>query len=1021
MNLGTRKSFKKILTFLLVFAMVLPICSPISAYAAGDLYLAYQTDEGGTPTVKLDDFWREKHRVDELFMDIGDKVDLCFINATFWKSPVWTSSNTSVATVDTNGMITAVGEGVAEITFTYTKKITGRKVSASAVIYVGEKNWNSIELRTASEISNIKEYAMKVGTDLDLKIYGLGELDAFSIYSCEWTSSNPDVVEKWGDTLYARKAGTANVSAKITNKVTGWSMEKEITVTVTDPELSSSTVWDNLYYLLYGENYKALFKTGFLAASMEIEQDITDAAWDVVKEEINTIGIGASNELLDLTNGLTIGIEGILNGKNYKVEEGHREAVWFLIQEMLKEDSANRQYLEGVEEALQKADGILTQLGKENKVSEAVKMMKNAKLSVSDKELNSIVDYVIKDEAGDIADLLAEGITISEYLVVALYMYELDAKFLDKVQQCSEPGQALYEDIELIKKDKANDPVTYFKKKYVCEAFAKSVASFCTKVVGKELTQVFDAAHTLVWMFSDMEGVSSLSKVTKATYLMSYLAAVDCRITGLRTEIKQNYDSYSEEQLIEKIEEYEFLYDTYLAMVPPVLEAVEELGQYGYDMEVSADASIVTGGYDYDRHIAMAINLYMARVTPTPTATATPTPTATVTPTPTATPSVDKEEETIDLTDAQLQARMYELVERLLRANKEAHGNLNATSAYFTTTGESLKADDGTGCLNTAIVQEQWFKDEFGSVSVSNFPVHLPRIGRADTNVGYSCFGFACFAQWYIYKSSNAEKITAEQVKVGTFTKEFLTQNLEVGDVIRIYITKNGASYYHSMVFHSFTENGIKVLDSNLAKDNKVCIEEIRYDRAGWNGDKVYIYRVDNSASAISAMDIGNGITISEGTRYSFKNVSSEWHMNVRRAGKTNGTHVNLWPLDMSEPNTQCYTFSIVSRKEKTVMISPICAPYMYLDVRHGGNALAPSQKICIWESDGDTSKELVIEMLEDGSCYLTFKDNRDYCIGAASATAAETKQTQLVICKKSGAPEQRWFLCDENGTPLGQ
>lgn len=167
------------------------------------------------------------------------------------------------------------------------------------------------------------------------------------------------------------------------------------------------------------------------------------------------------------------------------------------------------------------------------------------------------------------------------------------------------------------------------------------------------------------------------------------------------------------------------------------------------------------------------------------------------------------------------------------------------------------------------------------------------------------------------------------------------------------------------------------------------------------------------------SMDIGNGLTISETGIYSFKNVSSGWHMNVKGAGKTNGTHVNLWPLDMSEPNTQCFTFTFTSVENKTLKITPICAPNMYLDVRRGGKALAPAQKMCIWEEDGDPVKEIIIETLEDGSCYLTLSSNKDYCIGAASETAAKTKQTQLVVCRKTGAEEQRWFLCDENGTVI--
>ena len=173
--------------------------------------------------------------------------------------------------------------------------------------------------------------------------------------------------------------------------------------------------------------------------------------------------------------------------------------------------------------------------------------------------------------------------------------------------------------------------------------------------------------------------------------------------------------------------------------------------------------------------------------------------------------------------------------------------------------------------------------------------------------------------------------------------------------------------------------------------------------------------------AAERTMDIGNGVILTEGKQYSFKNASSGWHMNVKGAGNANGTHVNLWPLDMSAPNSQCFTFKFVSTEEKIVMISPICASNKYLDVRRYGSAFAAGQKMCLWAADGDVVKNLVVEMQGDGTCYLTFSNNKEYCIGAASATAAQTKQQQLVVCKKNGAAEQRWILCDSTGEPLNK
>lgn len=168
-----------------------------------------------------------------------------------------------------------------------------------------------------------------------------------------------------------------------------------------------------------------------------------------------------------------------------------------------------------------------------------------------------------------------------------------------------------------------------------------------------------------------------------------------------------------------------------------------------------------------------------------------------------------------------------------------------------------------------------------------------------------------------------------------------------------------------------------------------------------------------------TGMVLQEGITIYENTRYSFRNASSGWYMNVKGAKNLNGNQVNVYPLDMSEPNTQCYTFQFVSTEEKTLMISPVCATTKYIDVRRRGVPLTTGQGICIWEADGDPIKNIIIEMQEDGSCYLTLASNRDYCIGAKSQVAAQTTQTQLVVCQKTGAAEQRWYICDEVGNPI--
>lgn len=159
--------------------------------------------------------------------------------------------------------------------------------------------------------------------------------------------------------------------------------------------------------------------------------------------------------------------------------------------------------------------------------------------------------------------------------------------------------------------------------------------------------------------------------------------------------------------------------------------------------------------------------------------------------------------------------------------------------------------------------------------------------------------------------------------------------------------------------------------------------------------------------------------TVSEEMVYSLQNVASGWYMNVKHAGKTNGTQINLYPLDMTEPMTQRYVFHMVDADKKVVQISPQPATKMYLDVRRAGKPFKEGQGICIWEADGDPIKNLVLDFQEDGTFYLTFEKYPEYCIGAKSLEAASTQQTQLVVCKKSDASELRWRLCNKDGVPV--
>ena len=248
-----RKWILHVIAFVLIVAMLIPMTAPVSVQAA-DLYLAYQTDENRTAVTKLKTSQREKYRVSKMYLEEGQKVDLCFINAVLWENAQWKSSNPEVATVNNAGVITAVSAGVTEITLTYSRKYTGTEISASAMAYVGEENW---DIRFLPIYAEEKEgyYEVEAGESIDFIFAGISEMDNPDLYSMSLTSSDEDVAtvsRVSGLTVTTTKPGFVTVTLDIKNKVTGNIIHKKVMVKslpVTIQEMPL-TIQEKMDYLL---------------------------------------------------------------------------------------------------------------------------------------------------------------------------------------------------------------------------------------------------------------------------------------------------------------------------------------------------------------------------------------------------------------------------------------------------------------------------------------------------------------------------------------------------------------------------------------------------------------------------------------------------------------------------------------------------------------------------------------------------------------------------------------------------
>ena len=103
-----KKHFKSV-SLALMFAMAVSLIAPAAkvAHAAEQKTFTYAEQVTGDS-------------VTTLVMDIGEKVDLKFNGVSNWNTYTykWVSSNTKVAVVDSAGVITAIGTGVATVKLT---------------------------------------------------------------------------------------------------------------------------------------------------------------------------------------------------------------------------------------------------------------------------------------------------------------------------------------------------------------------------------------------------------------------------------------------------------------------------------------------------------------------------------------------------------------------------------------------------------------------------------------------------------------------------------------------------------------------------------------------------------------------------------------------------------------------------------------------------------------------------------------------------------------------------------------
>lgn len=165
---------------------------------------------------------------------------------------------------------------------------------------------------------------------------------------------------------------------------------------------------------------------------------------------------------------------------------------------------------------------------------------------------------------------------------------------------------------------------------------------------------------------------------------------------------------------------------------------------------------------------------------------------------------------------------------------------------YFTTDGTSCRGYNHSDynhskCNVTNVMAKnsavrglvKKYKGAYNVSSYNNLPYHLCSYTDMGCK-GDSCFGFASFAEWYLFSDRYTDKVKTKAIyKKIRYNKTNMMKYAKPGDVLRL----NGG---HSAIVISPGSKGVKVLQSNFSTGgkncNKVTVNTIYYGNYSYVG-----------------------------------------------------------------------------------------------------------------------------------------------------------------------------------------
>lgn len=625
---------------------------------------------------------------------------------------------------------------------------------------------------------------------------------------------------------------------------------------------------DSKYYDKYGEDYLKLFTE--YPELLTIDEQILFI--DFKSSEAKKMHEKAKEEYIEASvwEGFANGVSWITKevlakfgvGKN-AVDQTTYDSIMALVSKMYYKDNEVFESIKKSEEALNQFGNIysIAELG--TKASVVAKLLKeNPNLTKG--QIEKVLDLVVENWSG-ISKKLGNSVTAAEYIVSALQLYTMTGDYIRDLQNVVKQPSALYGDLEYLIQEREKNLEEFLINELATEGTITVVEELLSVATAGMFEQVTDGIDFL----SKFAVKASVNEQVYAFLFEAYSENLEDTVFAMKKDFAENGKAYTRSEMAEKIEKYETAYSFYLCAIETYYESVMK-------MVSKNEASLIQiymnflADYSYDTYIEACMKKMYSLL----------------------------QNENLSVKPDSVTGRMDSLLQKL--------GVQNGKKVYFTVNQKACEPswESGHGCDNCNmrdIAKTTWFKNLFGTVNVDNFPEHDVDASRHD-HTGQSCFGFACFAQWYLYADSNTDKVTGERIAAVKFNKANMERYVQPGDVIRV----NG----HSVLVYSIEKDGLMVIDCNWNSSGQLnCLVQkhlLSYSNTRYADYMAYINRVKengvtsgSSTTSSSSKTNATANTKTQYVYYHYTNAAGEYsvcgHWGANVNGWTNVYREEIW------------------------------------------------------------------------------------------------------------------------------